>query len=103
RIVLASAFGALLASGLFDGPLMSFVSADQVSQPANITTVNRTGKGDRWRAPEPGTTIIIRRETPATRDASDPKLVPTSISDCEPLASPYADPRLGKFAGRCYV
>jgi hypothetical protein len=102
RILLASTFGALLATGLFDGPL-SFVSADQFTQPAGVTDVVRAGKGDRLQvAPDAGTTIIIRRTAPTARDG-DPRLVPASLTDCEPLASPYADPKLGKLAGRCFV
>lgn len=101
RIILASTVGALLATGLFDGPL-SFVSANQSLLPASLTDVNRTGKGDRLRVmPDTGTTII-RRNAPAT-ESGDPRLVPTSLNDCEPMASPYADPKLGKLAGRCFV
>ena len=107
RIVIASAFGALLASGLFDGPL-SLVSADQFSMPAGFTDVNRTTKGDRLRVAPDANTIVIRT-TPAIRgkasasETSDPRFVPTSLEDCEPVASPYADPKLGKFAAKCFV
>lgn len=106
RYVFGGIAGVLLATGIFDGPL-SLVSADQFSLPG-LTNIDRTGKGDRLR-PDAGTTIMIKRDdAPArdpapVRDASDPKLAPTSLPDCEPLASPYADPRLGRFAGRCFV
>jgi hypothetical protein len=106
RYVVGGIAGVLLATGIFDGPL-SLVSADQFVLPG-VTQVDRSGKGDRLRlAPDAGTTIMIKRDdAPArapVRDASDPRLAPTSLQDCEPLASPYADPRLGRFAGRCFV
>jgi hypothetical protein len=67
--------------------------------------VDRTAKGDRL---HPGTTVIRRNDAPAAptigaRETGDPKLVPASLQDCEPVASPYVDPKLGKFAGRCFV
>ena len=110
RYALGALVGTLLSTGLFDGPL-SFVSAAQYFQPAAtpapaaLTIVDRSSKGDRL---QPGTTNIIRRDTapglPAgIQEATDPKLVPASVQDCEPVASPYADPKLGKFAGRCFV
>jgi hypothetical protein len=103
RFVLASLIGALFATGLLDGPL-SLVSADQLAQPAGLTNVVRSGKGDRLRAvPDAGTTILNRRNAPTASETGDPKLVPTSLTECEPLASPYAEPGLGKFAGRCFV
>jgi hypothetical protein len=109
RYALGGVLGALIATGLFDGPL-SLVSAGQVFQPAAIkaplTIVDRSGKGDRL---QPGTTIIIKRDTAPTpptigaRETLDGKLAPASLQDCEPVASPYADPKLGKFVGRCFV
>ena len=110
RYILGGALGALVATGLFDGPL-SLVSAAQYFQPAAIvpitTVVDRARKGDRLpQNPDAGTTIIIRGNGTPTidaRDTGDPRLVPASIEDCEPVASPYADPKLGKFAGRCFV
>ena len=110
RYAVGGALGVLVATGLFDGPL-SLVSAAQYFQPASIvpftTVVDRTRKGDRLQTPDAGTTIIIRHNssTPTidARDNGDPRLVPTSLEECEPVASPYADPKLGKFAGRCFV
>jgi hypothetical protein len=114
RYALGVALGALIATGLFDGPL-SLVSAEQYFQPAAfkapaLTLVDRSLKGDRLPLrPDAGTTIIIRRDgAPAApaidaKETHDPRLAPASLQDCEPVASPYADPRLGKFAGRCFV
>lgn len=113
RYVLGGVLGAVIATGLFDGPL-SLVSAAQHFQPAAIvpltTVVDRSAKGDRLpQRPDAGNTIIIRHNgaprTPTidARETGDPRLVPASIEDCEPVASPYADPKLGKFAGRCFV
>ena len=111
RYALGALAGALLSTGLLDGPL-SLVSAAQYFQPAAIpapptlTVVDRSAKGDRLR-PGNGITVIKRDEAPGlpagTREATDPRLVPASTQDCEPVASPYADPKLGKFAGRCFV
>lgn len=113
RYALGVTLGALIATGLFDGPL-SLVSAGQLFQPAAIkaplTVVDRTAKGDRLPTrPDTGNTIIIKRDsapagtTTDTRETHDPKLAPASLQDCEPVASPYADPKLGRFAGRCFV
>ena len=115
RYAVAGIFGALLAAGLFDGPL-GLVSAQQVFQPAavkgGLTIVDRSAKGDRLATrPDAGTTIIIKRDeqpvsappTIGAKETHDPKLAPASLQDCEPVASPYADPKLGKFAGRCFV
>jgi hypothetical protein len=122
RYALAGILGALIATGLFDGPL-SLVSAGPVFQPAavrgDLTVVDRTAKGDRLATrPDAGTTIIQRNDTPSgtrprndtpstptigARETLDPRLAPASLQDCEPVASPYADPKLGKFVGRCFV
>jgi hypothetical protein len=112
RYALGALIGALLSTGLFDGPL-SLVSAAQYFQPAAITApptltiVDRTAKGDRLRQGSGTTTVIRREDVPSlpagTKEATDPRLVPASLQDCEPVASPYADPKLGKFAGRCFV
>ena len=115
RYALGVALGALIATGLFDGPL-SLVSAEQYLKPAAfkapapLTVVDRSLKGDRLPLrPDSGTTIIIRRDgAPAApaidaKETHDPRLAPASLQDCEPVASPYADPKLGKFAGRCFV
>jgi hypothetical protein len=112
RYALGALVGALLSTGLFDGPL-SLVSAAQYFQPAAIpapptlTIVDRTAKGDRLRQGNGTTTVIKRDDAPGlpagTKEATDPKLVPASLQDCEPVASPYADPKLGRFAGRCFV
>jgi hypothetical protein len=107
RYLLGGALGALIASGLFDGPL-SLVSAAQYFQPSAIvpitTVVDRSAKGDRLpQRPDAGTTTINRDGGTSARETGDPKLVPASLEDCEPVASPYADPKLGKFAGRCFV
>jgi hypothetical protein len=110
---LGALLGALMATGLFDGPL-SLVSAEQLFRPAAfpapLTLVDRSLKGDRLPLrPDPGTTIVIKRDgAPAApaidvKETHDPRLAPASLRDCEPVASPYADPRLGKFAGRCFV
>ena len=109
RYGLGVILGVVIATGLFDGPL-SLVSAAQYLKPAPVpapmTIVDRSSKGDRL---QPGMTIMIRRDQapvaplPGTREATDPRLVPASVQDCEPVASPYADPLLGKFAGRCFV
>jgi hypothetical protein len=110
RYGLGVILGVVIATGLFDGPL-SLVSAAQYLKPAPapapMTIVDRSSKGDRL---QPGMTIMIRRDqapaAPATtgiNEATDPRLVPASVQDCEPVASPYADPLLGKFAGRCFV
>lgn len=114
RYALGVILGALIATGLFDGPL-SLVSAEQYFQPAAfkapaLALVDRSLKGDRLPLrPDAGTTIIIRRDgAPAApaidaKETHDPRLAPASLQDCEPVASPYADPKLGKFAGRCFV
>jgi len=107
RYVLGAALGAVIASGLFDGPL-SLVSAAQYFQPSAIvpitTVIDRRAKGDRLPfGPDAGTSIINRTGGSSARETGDPKLVPVSLEDCEPVASPYADPKLGKFAGRCFV
>lgn len=107
RYVIGGVLGALIATGLFDGPL-SLVSAAQYFQPSAIvpvtTVIDRSAKGDRLPLrPDAGTTIINRNGGTSARETGDPKLVPASLEDCEPVASPYADPRLGRFAGRCFV
>jgi hypothetical protein len=91
---------------------LSLVSAGQMFQPAAVkaplTIVDRSAKGDRLR-PDAGTTILIKRDAPAgaptirAKETGDPRLAPASLQDCEPVASPYADPKLGRFAGRCFV
>jgi hypothetical protein len=99
---LSAVVGASLTLGLFGEPL-GLVFADQtarVAQPPIITIeIDRTHKGDR-RAP---------RDTPATTPTgakpamNDPRLVPTGLGGCEPLASPVAEPALSRWAGRCFV
>jgi hypothetical protein len=113
RYLIGGVAGVILATGIFDGPL-SLVSAQQFFQPATnvrtdqfITIVNRAHKGDRLTASQPttATTIIFKRESPALGEKTpgDPRLVPASLKECEPLASPFADPALGRFAARCFV
>jgi hypothetical protein len=110
RYAIGGILGAVIATGLFDGPL-SLVSAAQYFQPAAVpaplTIVDRTAKGDRLR-PDTGTTVIKRDDAPIgapidAKETHDPRLAPASLQDCEPVASPYADPKLGKFVGRCFV
>lgn len=104
RYLIGGVAGVVIATGLFDGPL-SLVSAAQYLQPPAVKTdmppltiVDRTHKGDRLRASEPasGTTTVVKR-------GADPRFVPASLKECEPLASPFADPHLGQLAGRCFV
>lgn len=105
RLVSSTILGAL-ALGLFGGPLATF--ADQTAPAwrtrAITIEIDRTRKGDR--APAllaPITTI--EKSTPAGIDpaATERRLVPVDLGDCEPLASPVADRTLGKWAGRCVV
>ncbi len=109
--------GVVIATGIFDGPL-SLVSAAQFFQPAApvktdvtpMTIVDRSGKGDRLPLKHPdvatSTTIVFKRgDQPSAvgNEPADRKLVPASLKECEPLASPFADPALGRFAARCFV
>ena len=114
--IVGGVLGALIATGLFDGPL-SLASAAQFFRPAPIadapvTNVDRSHKGDRLTVSHPDTswttTIALKRKgAPGLggpqEQPSDPRLVPASLKECEPLASPYADPTLGRFAARCFV
>ena len=112
RYVIGAGAGVVLAAGLLDGPL-SLVSAAQFLTPAPVktdmplTVVDRTHKGDRLRASEPqGTTTVVQKRgegTATTAEKADPRFVPVSLKECEPLASPFVDPRLGELSGRCFV
>jgi hypothetical protein len=107
-LVLSAVLGASLTLGLFDGPL-GLVFAYQgapVVQPAAITIeIDRTLKGNRGASPEAPATTVIEKVggNPAGTAAKDRHLAPAKLGDCEPLASPVADPKLATLAGRCFV
>jgi hypothetical protein len=108
-LVLSAVLGALLTLGLFDGPL-GLVFAYQgapVAQPAAITIqIDRTLKSDRGASREaPATTVIekVGGKSGAYPAMNDRHLAPVKLGDCEPLASPVADPKLATLAGRCFV
>ena len=100
-LMFSAVLGALVL-GLFGGPLGSFANQSGPAVKARPITIelNRAGKGDRRPADfRPATTIIEKTTLPA----SDPRLAPVKLGDCEPLASPVADAALGKWAARCVV
>jgi hypothetical protein len=94
-----------------------------------VIDVNRDRKSDRLpvlsatdgAAPaSPSNTTVVRKNvaspakgangTPARPKAFEiddaiptPKPIPAALADCEPVASPFADPVLGRVIGRCIV
>jgi hypothetical protein len=91
---------------------------------ATVANVNRDRKGDRLpglgEADAAGprstsNTIVVRKNAPspqlatgvsARQNASDntmPVAKPIRMQHCEPVASPFADPVLGRIIGRCFV
>lgn len=105
-LILSAVLGATLSLGLFDGPL-GFVFAYQpaAQAPAFTQEIDRTNKGDRQR---PATSVVPKSNEPSATLPAEPtaakeRFVPTTLQECEPLASPVADAALGKWAGRCFV
>jgi hypothetical protein len=89
--------------------------------PGGVTTnVNRDRKGDRWpvlggtAAAAPASTsnsTVVRKNaaspelangTPARQKAFE-TAKPIRVPHCEPVASRFADPALGRVIGRCFV
>jgi hypothetical protein len=106
-LMLSAVLGALTL-GLFGGPLGSVFAdpgAPAARAPAITIEVDRTRKGDRVAPGVPAITTIEKTSAPAGLDpsASDPRLAPVKLGDCEPLASPVADRALGQWAARCVV
>jgi|1185.fasta_scaffold1534531_1 hypothetical protein len=109
-LVLSAVLGALLTLGLFDGPLglvFAYQSAPVAQPPAITIEIDRTLKSDRGASREaPATTVIEKiggRPAGTHPAAKDRHLAPAKLGDCEPLASPVADPKLATLAGRCFV
>jgi len=86
--------------------------------------VNRDRKGDRLRAsgetdaaasPPTSNTIVVRKNDASPELANGasarqnalanaiPLAKPIRMQHCEPVASPFADPVLGRIIGRCFV
>jgi hypothetical protein len=86
--------------------------------------VNRGRKGDRLPAlgetdaaaiPPAGNTIVVRKNANSPElangasalqnglDNAMPVTKPIRMQHCEPVASPFADPVLGRIIGRCFV
>jgi len=109
-LLVSAVLGASLSLGLFDGPLglvFAYQSAPALQAPAITIELDRTHKGDRGALREaPATTTIEKsggKPAGSHPAMNDPRLAPVKLGDCEPLASPVAEPALSKWAGRCFV
>jgi hypothetical protein len=114
------------AAGRGDGKPMT---RDEIERRARsfggaAANVNRDRKGDRLPVlgeidaaalPPTSNIIVVRKNaaspelangTPARQNAFDnamPVAKPIRMQHCEPVASPFADPVLGRIIGRCFV
>jgi hypothetical protein len=72
--------------------------ADAAAPASTRTTVVRKNAA----SPEPASAMPARQRTFETDDAMR-AVKPKRAAHCEPIASPVADPALGRIVGRCFV